>query len=144
MAIGFGGIVGGVAAVALASGGGMSGPLGGVAAFLIGAIVAAFAITGVAGPLWLVCHATNRRGPGYAALVGFATGLALLLLGQLGSLSGIDAAGVEPRDIAYRRLSAIAVATMIGVAAAATGLGMWRVAYRRPGKPTATAADRPG
>lgn len=140
LAIGFGSVVSGFVAVALASGGGgMSGPLGSVAAFLIGAIAAAFAITGVAGPLWLVCHATNRRGPGYAALVGFATGLALLLLGQFGSTTGVD---VEPREIAYRRLSTIAIATMLGVAAAVTSLGMWRVAYRRIDRPTAIAVDR--
>ena len=87
----------------------------------LGAVVAMLGIVAVFGPVWLVLHRRDRRGPGVAAMTAGLLVLGLLTAGQVVGTSGGG----------YRWASAIGTSLLVAVVAAGIGAAMQRVAYRR-------------
>jgi hypothetical protein len=131
LALGAGGALSGVVATLLVAAGGHASLSALVVGWLVGAIVAMCAIVAVAGPLWLVLHLTNRRGPWTAALTGGAIALLLFSAGQMGGVGMFGAPAIDGAALAYRLLSAVATSMVVALAAAAIGWVMQRIAYRR-------------
>lgn len=126
LALGAGGLLAGAGSAALSAYGGQNGPGGIVAAFILGAFVAMAACVAVIGPVWLLMHLTNRRGPGHAALTAGLVALALVI-GGVGWRA-------DPTSVApwwYRLASGAATGAALGLAAALLGWVMHRIAYRR-------------
>lgn len=131
LSLGAGGLLGGVFASILVAIGGPPSPIGIFVGFIIGIVITAMTAVAVSGPLWLVAHALNRRGPGSAALVGAISGFALFLGGQT---YGFGLFAMPPTDsltLIFRWISAVATSIILAGMSAAIGLVMWRVAYRR-------------
>lgn len=133
LALGAGGAVGGLfAAVLVAIDSGFDAfPM--LVGFLIGAVVTAIAAVAVGGPIWLVCHAIERRGPGAALGVGALAGFALFLGGQTYGFGLFGMPAGDAPTLLYRWISAIATSIVLALVAALIGWTMWRVAYRRMG-----------
>ncbi|MEN3747997.1 hypothetical protein TPR58_12545 [Sphingomonas sp. HF-S3] len=130
-ALGAGAGIGGLATLALVIAGGQSGPLQILAALLLGTIFCAIGIVAVAGPLWLVMHVAGLRRGHHAALVGAASALALLVGAQTWGFGLLDMPELDPDTRTYFWLSALATGGLVALVAAAIGLVMWRIAYRR-------------
>lgn len=126
LALGAGGALAGLVAVALVAAGGQRAAWALAAAWLIGTVFATIAIVGVAAPVWLALHMSGRRGPATAAATGAAVALVLFTAAQVWS------APAEAADAAlYRLASALATSGLVALAAAAIGWIMQRIAYRR-------------
>lgn len=115
-----GGCVGLFAVLALLAAGGSS-PFGLVVAGAVVTIVAMLGIVTAAGPVWVLLHRRSRRGPGVAATTA---GLLALILFTLAQMSGAGGGG-------YRLASALGTSLLVALFAAAVGVAMQRVAYRR-------------
>lgn len=131
LALAAGGLVGGAFAAVLVMVGDGLAPLAILAGFVIGTIVTAMAAVAIGGPLWLVCHATGRRGPGMAVLVGALAGFALFLGGQTYGFGLFDMLATDTRTLLFRWISAVATSLLLALVAALVGWTIWRVAYRR-------------
>jgi hypothetical protein len=126
-ALGAGAGIGGVLTLALVVAGGQSGPLQILTALLLGTIFCAIGIVAVAGPLWLVMHVAGLRRGHHAALIGAASALAILV----GAQSWGFGPAMSPDARTYVWLSALGTGGLVALMAAAIGLVMWRIAYRR-------------
>ena len=133
LALGAGGLMGGTIASVLVALGGPPSLLGIVVGFVVGAVITAMTVIAVAGPLWLAAHAFGRRGPGSAALIGAIAGFALFLGGQTYGFGLFTMPPTDARALLFRWISAAATSLILAAVAAAIGLVMWRVAYRRVG-----------
>ena len=118
-------------AVVLLAVGGQTDPAALAIAALIAWLLSAMAITAVAAPIWMIMHATGRRGPGHAMLVGAVTGFVLFAAGQTHGFGLVDAPPTDMATALIRWLSAIATSLILALASGLVGLAMWRVAYRR-------------
>lgn len=130
LALGAGGVMGGLVWLVASLGGG-GGWLAASTAFVLGALFSAFAIAGVAGPLWLALHIAGWRGMHHAAILGAVLGFCVFLFVQTHGL-GLDE--TAPADLAtqlYRWASAAAVSALLAAIAAVIAVVMWAVAYRR-------------
>ncbi|MGY2732956.1 hypothetical protein ACVWYO_000630 [Sphingomonas sp. UYP23] len=133
LALGAGGVVGGLFAAVLVSICSGFDPFPMLIGFLVGAVITAMAVVAIGGPIWIVCHALGRRGPWMAVSVGALAGFALFLGGQT---YGFGIFAMPPEDsqtLLYRWMSAIATSLILAAVAALIGWTMWRVAYRRIG-----------
>lgn len=131
LALGAGGLVGGTVASILVAIGGAPSLLGIAVGFVVGAVITAMTVVAVAGPLWLVAHALQRRGPGTAALIGAISGFALFLGGQTYGFGLFAMPPTDSRTLMFRWISAVATSVILAGLSALIGLVMWRVAYRR-------------
>lgn len=123
--------LGGVAMALLSVAGGETNPLNLLVSLGGGSLIAAVAIVAVAAPIWLSLHLAGWRHPLLAALLG---GLIALLICIAGLTYGFGLGDVPPMDaraLWYRWLSAAATSALVALIAAAIGLAMWRIAYRR-------------
>ncbi|URW75183.1 hypothetical protein M9980_11590 [Sphingomonas donggukensis] len=116
-----GGALGGAAITALFANGGAHGIAALALTWLLASLATTVAIVAVAGIPWLFLHRANRRGPGAAALTGFALALGIAALVQLPA---------APLD-RYRLASALLTGLAPALLAAAIGMAMHRIAYRR-------------
>lgn len=121
LAILAGGVLAGLVAALLMLAGGQRSPAALGLAWALGALFAMLGIVAVAGPLWLALHLRNRRGPLAAATTA---GVVALIVFTLGQTIGTSGGG-------YRWASAVGTSTFVALAAAAIGVVMQRVAYRR-------------
>jgi len=131
LALGAGGLVGGVFAAILVAIGSGPDPLNILVGFVIGMVITAMAAVGIGGPLWVILHAAGRRGPVAATLSGAIAGFALFLGGQTYGFGLFAAPITDERTWLFRWLSAIAVSVVLALVSALIGWTMWRVAYRR-------------
>lgn len=131
LALGAGGVVGGLFAVALVAIGTGPDPLALSVGFAIGAVITAMAAVAIGGPVWLLCHALGRRGPGMATGVGALAGFALFLGGQTYGFGVFAMPVTDAQTLLYRWISAAATSVVLALVAAVVGWTMWRVAYRR-------------
>lgn len=113
--------------------GGKHDPLSLVSGWAIGSLIAGVAITAVGGPLWLVMHVAGLRRARHAALVGAVTALAIFVGAQTYGFGLFEMPPMDNRALVLRWLSALATSGIFAAFAAATGLLMWRIAYREQG-----------
>lgn len=133
LALGAGGGVGGLFAAGLVTIGSGFDPFPMLIGFLVGAVITAMAVVAIGGPIWIVCHALDRRGPWSAVGVGALAGFALFLGGQT---YGFGIFAMPPGDtpsLMYRWMSAIATSLVLALVSGLIGWTMLRVAYRRVG-----------
>ncbi|OYY75622.1 MAG: hypothetical protein B7Y43_18750 [Sphingomonas sp. 28-62-20] len=130
LAIGAGGIIGGVIEAGLTIIGGTTSPLGILVALLLGSVLTALAITAIAAPVWVFLHASGRRGPGHALAMGGAIGFLLFLFAQTYGFGLLSAPPSDAGTLLYRWASAAATSALLATLAAGIALAMWRVAYR--------------
>ena len=121
LAILAGGVLTGLIAMLLMLGGGQRSPMVLALGWMAGTGIGMVGIVAVAGPVWIILHRNNWRGPGVAAITGGALALLVFTTGQMLG-SGGDG---------YRWASALATSSLLALAAAAIGIAMQRVAYRR-------------
>lgn len=131
LAIGTGGLIGGLLAAVLTATSGRTGAPGVILALAAGTAMTALGITALAVLPWAMLHIAGRRGPVSAALLGAGIGFVLFLGGLtygfgLGAMPALD-----PRTQFFRWASAIATSLVSAAVAAVIALAMWRVAYRR-------------
>lgn len=132
LALGVGGVLGGMLVVALvAFGAGQHQPLALAGAFILGTIFSALGIAFVAGPVWLVLHLAGYRGLIAAALVGVITALIAFVFGQTYGFGLYEMPATDSRTLMFRWASAAATSLILACIAGAIGMVMWRVAYRR-------------
>lgn len=131
LALGVGGVLGGVFALVLALAGGTRSPLELAMMLIGGSFVTTMLIVAAAGPFWLLCHALRWRGPVAAALVGALVGFVPILSGQTYGFGLYAMPATDPRTLLFRWLSGAATSVPMALVAAGIGLAMWRVAYRR-------------
>lgn len=130
IALGVGSALAGAIVLALLMLGGQRDPLALVSGWLLGSLFSAFAITAVAGPLWLVMHVAGLRRAPHAALVGAVTAMAVFTGAQTYGFGLYATPLIDDRVWLYRLVSAVAVSALLAVLAALIGVAMWRVAYR--------------
>ncbi len=96
-------------------------------------MLAALLVMTVAGPLWLAFHNWGWRTARHAALAGFLSGFGSLLVAQVYAvgLAVVPADSVAGAGQALRWTSAVATSLFWALPAAAIGVVMWRIAYRR-------------
>ena len=128
LALATGGLFCGVLATLLAARSG-SGVPALIWVFVLGTVLAMCAITAAFVPLWLVLHASGRRGPGHAAALGATVTLALWIAAAQDTLRSY--AFADPGSAAIGWLRAIGVALIFAAIGVAAALAMWRAAYRR-------------
>jgi len=131
LALAAGAALGGLFTAVLVLFGPSPSPFGFVIGFLIGAVITAAAAIAVGGPLWLIAHASGRRGPRAAGLIGALSGFALFLGGQTYGFSLFAMPAMDARTLMFRWFSAAATSLILALVSAAIALMMWRVAYRR-------------
>lgn len=131
LALGAGGIVGGLFAALLVTidSGFDFFPM--LVGFIVGAGVTAMAAVAIGGPIWILCHVLDRRGPWSAVSVGALAGFALFLGGQTYGFGIFGMPAGDAPTLLYRWVSAGAISLMLALVAALIGWTMWRVAYRR-------------
>ena len=130
LAIAAGGLMGGSICAGLTAMGASTGPWGLAAAFVLGALVCALAITAVAAPVWIFMHLSGRRRAGHAAMVGAATGFVVFVFGQTYGFGMFDAPPSDLQTLLFRWASAVATSVVLAVIAALIGIVMWLIAYR--------------
>lgn len=130
-ALAAGGAVGGLFAALLVAIGTGPQPFAMLVGFFVGAVITAMAAVAIGGPVWVVCHATGRRGPGTAVLVGAFAGFALFLGGQTYGFGVFEMPVTDAQTLVFRWISAVATSLVLALVAALIGWTMWRVAYRR-------------
>lgn len=123
LALAAGGALGGMVVAALVAAGGQMAAWALVGGWLLGGLFTMIAIVAVGGPVWLLLHVADRRGPVTAALTGAALALILFVSAQAWS----DGDANPP----WRLLGALTTSLIVAVAAAAIGWTMQRIAYRR-------------
>ncbi len=131
LALGVGSALAGTIILGLLLLGGQRDPAALAIGWLIGTLFSAFAITAVAGPLWLVMHVAGLRRARYAALVGAITAMAIFVGAQTYGFGLLEMPEMDGRAWLYRLLSAILSSLLLAGLAALIGVAMWRVAYRR-------------
>jgi hypothetical protein len=131
LALGAGGLVGGIFASALVLVGAGPTPLSVALGFAMGTVITAMAALAVAGPLWLIAHVLGRRGPVSAVLIGALAGFALFLGGQTYFYGLFAMPPTDSQTLMFRWISAAATSLILASLSALIGLVMWRVAYRR-------------
>ena len=131
LALAAGGMVGGVFAGVLVMVGTGLAPFAILVGFVVGMMITAMAAVAIGGPVWLVCHATGRRGPGMAVTVGALAGFALFLGGQTYGFGLFEMPVTDSETLLFRWISAVATSLVLALVAALVGWTMWRVAYRR-------------
>ena len=131
LALGAGGLVGGAFAAVLVGIGSGVAPVGLIVGFVIGVLITMMAAVAIGGPVWLLCHALGKRGPGIAVAVGALAGFALFLGGQTYGFGLFDMPVTDPPTLLFRWLSAAATSLILALVSALIGWTMWRVAYRR-------------
>ncbi|WP_404371671.1 hypothetical protein AB5I39_04430 [Sphingomonas sp. MMS24-J45] len=131
LALGAGGLVGGVfATIVVAIGSGIA-PTGLIVGFVLGVLITMMAAVAVGGPLWILCHALGWRGPGSAIAVGALAGFALFLGGQTYGFGLFDMPALDSQALLFRWISAAATSLILALVSALIGWTMWRMAYRR-------------
>lgn len=133
LALTAGGAVGGLFAAGLVTVGSGLDPFPMLIGFLVGAVITVMAVVAIGGPVWLLCHALDRRGPWSAVSVGALAGFALFLGGQTYGFGIFGMPPGDPPTVLYRWTSAIATSLVLALLSALIGWTMWRVAYRRIG-----------
>ncbi len=131
LAIGAGGLMGGlIAALMMAFGGALD--LGTLAmALVVGSLLTALAITALAAFPWMLLHAAGRRGPASAAALGAAIGFLVFLGGQTWIFGIMEIPAMDARTLLFRWASGIATSLVMAAMSAGIAVVMWRVAYRR-------------
>lgn len=129
LALGAGSLAAGAIALILLALGGAGTPLALVGGGLLATLLSAVAIVAVAGPPWLLLHLAGRRRAHHAALTGGIVALLLFVAAQTRSF-GLGG-GWDDGSGGVRWASALATALFFAIAAAAIGVLMWRIAYRR-------------
>ena len=130
LAIGAGGLMGGAIAATMMAFAGS--PVAALAmAVLIGTIMTALAITALAAIPWALLHATGRRGPFNAALLGAIIGFLLFLGGQTWGYGLFAMPAMDMSTLVFRWASGVATSLVMAGMAAGIAVVMWRVAYRR-------------
>ncbi len=135
LAVATGGLIGGAICAGLMAlganaGGAAPGPMALVAAFVLGSLVCALAITAVATPVWIFMHLSGRRRVGHAAMVGAATGFIVFVFGQTYGFGLFDAPPSDFQTLLFRWASAAATSLVLAAIAAVIGVVMWLIAYR--------------
>ena len=131
LALGAGGLMGGMVWLVLAWGSNTATALAMATAFILGTLFTALGIAAVAVPVWTVLHLNGRRGMGEAATAGAAIGFVLFLFAQTYGFGVFDAPPSDGRSLLYRWISAAATSLMLAGIGAAIAAVMWAVAYRR-------------
>lgn len=133
LAIGAGGAMGGLITVLLmAFADGYS--LGALAvALAMGSLLTALAVTALATLPWALLHASGRRGPIAAALLGAAIGFVVFLASQTYVFGFATAPKMGAAAWLYRWSSGLATSVVMAAITAGIAVVMWRVAYRRIG-----------
>jgi hypothetical protein len=131
LALAAGSLLGGCVVVALVMLAGQRDPLALVAAWLLGTVFSLLGITAVAGPLWLALHLAGLRRARHAALVGAIAALAIFVGGQTYGFGLFAMPPTDSRTLLFRWVSALATSGVLAFVAAAIGVAMWKVAYRR-------------
>jgi hypothetical protein len=133
IALGAGSALAGIIIVVLVLAGGRHDPMSIVSGWMIGSVFAALAITAVGGPLWLVMHVAGLRRARHAALIGAVTAMAIFVGAQTYGFGLFEMPPMDNRAWLYRWLSALLSSAVLALVAAAIGVVMWRIAYRRRG-----------
>ena len=131
LAIGVGGLIGGVIAALLTVAAGGASAVGVVVALFAGTVMTALGITALALAPWAVMHASGRRGPLGAALLGAGIGFVLFLGGLTYGFGLATMPAMDGRTLFFRWASSIATSLVLAAMSAGVALAMWRVAYRR-------------
>eukprot|EP01037_Dinobryon_pediforme_P030607 gene30607-34745_t len=121
LALGAGGIVGGLFAAVLVSVGSGLDPFPMLIGFLVGAVITAMTVVAIGGPVWIVCHALDRRGPVSAVSVGAFAGFALFLGGQTYGFGIFAMPSEDTPTLLYRWMSAIATSLVMALVSALIG-----------------------
>lgn len=130
-ALATGGLIGGAIAATLAAMSGGASVAGVVLTLIAGTVMTALAIAALAVLPWIALHASGRRGPVSAALLGAAIGFVVFLFGLTYGFGLDDAVVLDPRTLFFRWASGIATSVVLATITAGIGVAMWRVAYRR-------------
>ncbi len=131
LAIGAGGLIGGLIAAALMILAGPASVLALAAALVVGSILTALAITALAVVPWALLHLAGRRGPVSAAALGAVIGFLLFLGGQTYGYGLFAMPAMDASTLAYRWISAALTSVVMAAIAAGMAVAMWRIAYRR-------------
>lgn len=131
LAIGTGGLIGGVIAAILTLATGEGTAPGTLVALVAGTILSALGITALATIPWALLHASGRRGPVSAALLGAGIGFVLFLGAQTYGFGLAAMPAMDARTLLFRWASGIATSAVLAVITAGIAVAMWRVAYRR-------------
>ena len=131
LALGLGSALSGAIIVMLVLLGGQHDPAALVAAWMIGALFSALAITAVAGPIWLALHFAGLRRGWHAAAAGAITAMLVFAGAQTWGFGLADLPAIDGRSWLQRLAGAIGSSALLAAVAALIGLAMWRVAYRR-------------
>eukprot|EP01035_Chromulina_nebulosa_P035349 gene35349-47502_t len=89
------------------------------------------AVVAIGGPLWIVAHASGRRGPRTALAIGALAGFALFLCGQTYGFGLFVMPPMDTRTILFHWISGAATSLILSLFCAGIAWTMWRVAYRR-------------
>lgn len=131
LAIGTGGLIGGLISTGLML---FAGPVSVpalAAALVVGSILTALAITALAVVPWALLHLAGRRGPFSAAALGAVIGFLLFLGGQTYGYGVFTMPVMDASTLSYRWASAALTSLVMATVAAGVAVAMWRVAYRR-------------
>ncbi len=131
LALGAGGILGGLLTVLLVVAGRSASWFALPVGFVIGAVITVMAVVAVGGPLWVFAHATGRRGPRSAITIGALAGFVLFLCGQTYGFGLFTMPPIDGRTLLFRWISGVATSLILAVICAGIAWTMWRVAYRR-------------
>ncbi len=131
LAIGTGGLIGGLISTGLMFFAGPASVLSLAAALVVGSILTALAITALAVVPWALLHLAGRRGPFSAALLGAVIGFLLFLGGQTYGYGAFAMPVMDASTLSYRWASAALTSVVMATVAAGVAVAMWRVAYRR-------------
>ncbi|MBN8814039.1 MAG: hypothetical protein J0J06_01170 [Sphingomonas sp.] len=133
LAIGAGGLMGGAIGVLLMAFAGTHNAAALLAGLLIGSLMTALSITALAAIPWALLHASGRRGPMAAAVLGAAIGFALFLGGQTYGYGLFTMPATDAGALLYRWASGFLTSLVMAAMAAGVAVVMWRVAYRKVG-----------
>ncbi|MDH7972028.1 hypothetical protein QH494_07500 [Sphingomonas sp. AR_OL41] len=126
-----GGVMGGVLTVLLVAAGRPSSWFAFPVGFVIGTVITVMAVVAIGGPLWIVAHASGRRGPRTALAIGALAGFALFLCGQTYGFGLFVMPPMDTRTILFHWISGAATSLILSLFCAGIAWTMWRVAYRR-------------
>jgi len=131
LAIAAGGLMGGAIAMLMMAFGGALSVVTLATALVVGSLLTALAITALAAFPWMLLHASGRRGPVSAALLGAAIGFVVFLGGQTWIFGILEIPAMDARTLLFRWASGIATSLVMAAMSAGIAVVMWRVAYRR-------------
>jgi len=133
LAIGAGGLMGGAIGVLLMLFAGTHDVGALLVVLLVGSLMTALSITALAAIPWALLHASGRRGPVAAAVLGAAIGFVLFLGGQTYGYGLFAMPETDARTLLYRWASGFLTSLIMAAMAAGIAVVMWRVAYRKIG-----------